>query len=74
MVRGIHATLYVECIKDFEPYEFLMNAYKDEPFVDVLTRKCPETKSVRGSNLCRLSFYKIPDSNRLIILSVIDNL
>ena len=24
--------------------------------------------------LCRLSFYKIPDSNRLVVLSVIDNL
>ena len=46
-----------------------------KPFVDILASgSCPETKSVRGSNLCRLSFYKIPDTNKLIILSVIDNL
>ena len=75
MVRGIHATLYADCIKDFNPSIIYNEYYKDEPFVDVLDPgSCPETKSVRGSNLCRLSFYKIPDSNRIIILSVIDNL
>jgi len=75
MVRGIHATLYVDCIKDFDPSTIFNESYKDEPFVDVLdSGSCPETKSVRGSNLCRLSFYKVPDTNRLIILSVIDNL
>jgi N-acetyl-gamma-glutamyl-phosphate reductase len=75
MVRGIHATLYVDCIKDFDPLVIFNKCYKHEPFVDVLeSGSCPETKSVRGSNLCRLSFYKIPGTNRLIILSVIDNL
>jgi len=75
MVRGIHATLYVDCIKDFDPSVIFNECYKDEPFVDVLDQgSCSETKSVRGSNLCRLSFYKVPDTNRLIILSVIDNL
>ena len=75
MVRGIHATLYVDCIQDFDPLVIFNECYKDEPFIDILEPgSCPETKSVRGSNICRLSFYKIPDSNRLIILSVIDNL
>jgi len=75
MVRGIHATLYVDCIKDFDPSVIFNEWYKDEQFVDVLeSGSCPETKSVRGSNLCRLSFYKIPETNRLVILSVIDNL
>ena len=75
MVRGIHATLYVDCIKDFDPSVIFNQYYNDELFVDVLEPgSCPETKSVRGSNLCRLSFYKIPDSNRLVVLSVIDNL
>jgi N-acetyl-gamma-glutamyl-phosphate reductase len=75
MIRGIHATLYVDCIEDFDPSAIFNESYKDELFVDVLDPgSCPETKSVRGSNLCRLSFYKVPDTNRLIILSVIDNL
>jgi N-acetyl-gamma-glutamyl-phosphate reductase len=75
MVRGIHATLYVDCIKDFDPSVIYNEYYKDELFVDILkSGSCPETKSVRGSNVCRLSFYKIPGTNRLIILSVIDNL
>ena len=75
MVRGIHVTLYVDCIENFDPSAIFNESYKDELFVDVLDPgNCPETKSVRGSNLCRLSFYKVPDTNRLIILSVIDNL
>ena len=49
--------------------------YGKEPFVDVMERNtCPETKSVRASNMCRISFYKVPDTNQLVILSVIDNL
>jgi len=75
MVRGIHATLYVECLESFDPYLIFNNFYKNEPFVDVLEDKqYPDTKSVRASNLCRISLHKIPNSKRLIILSVIDNL
>ena len=75
MVRGIHATLYVECIKDFEVYDIFESFYEDEPFVDVMpANMSPNTKSVRASNFCRISFHKETDSNRLIIFSVIDNL
>ena len=75
MVRGIHATLYVECIKDFEAYDIFESFYEDEPFVDVMPADMsPNTKSVRASNFCRISFHKETDSNRLIIFSVIDNL
>ena len=75
MVRGIHATLYVECIKDFEAYDIFESFYGDEPFVDVMPADMfPNTKSVRASNLCRISFHREIDSNRLIIFSVIDNL
>ena len=75
MVRGIHATLYVECIKDFEAYDIFESFYVDEPFVDIMSADTPpNTKSVRASNFCRISFHKEKDSNRLIIFSVIDNL
>ena len=35
---------------------------------------CPDTKSVRGSNTCRISYFKVPDTNQLLVLAVIDNL
>jgi len=67
--------LYVDCLESFDPYPIFNNFYKNEPFVDVLEDKqYPDTKSVRASNLCRISLHKIPNSKRLIIFSVIDNL
>ena len=75
IARGIHATVYVNCVKDFDPSVIFSKYYEKEPFVDVMeANSCPETKSVRGSNMCRISFYKVPDTNQLVILSVIDNL
>ena len=75
MVRGIHATIYTECIKDFEACNIFESFYVDEPFVDIMQADMsPNTKSVRASNFCRISFHKEIDSNRLIIFSVIDNL
>ncbi|MBT3827222.1 MAG: N-acetyl-gamma-glutamyl-phosphate reductase [Nitrosomonadales bacterium] len=75
MVRGIFATLYVECIKDFKAQDIFNSFYVNEPFVDIMNADvCPNTKSVRASNFCRISFHKEENSNRLIIFSVIDNL
>ena len=75
MVRGIHATMYVDAIKDFDISDLYQDFYKNEPFVDILPQgECPETKSVRSSNICRISFQKQKESNRIVILSVIDNL
>jgi N-acetyl-gamma-glutamyl-phosphate reductase len=75
MVRGIFATIYVECIKNFKAKDIFESYYKDEPFVDIMESNIyPNTKSVRASNFCRISFYKEQDTNRLIIFSVIDNL
>ena len=75
MVRGIHATIYANCIKDFDPSKIFNNFYDKEPFVDIMkANSCPETKSVRASNVCRISFYKVPNTQQLVILSVIDNL
>lgn len=75
IVRGIHATMYVDAIRDFDISELYHNFYEEEPFVDLLPQgECPEVKSVRASNICRISFQKQKDSNKIIILSVIDNL
>ena len=75
MIRGIHATVYVDCIEDFNAEEIFESFYEDEPFVDIMPADMPpNTKSVRASNFCRISFHKEKASNRLIIFSVIDNL
>ncbi len=78
MIRGIHATLYVDLIED-QPLESLharfLQTYRGEPFVDVLPLgEHPSTKSVYSSNLCRVSLFKPMGGKKVIILSVIDNL
>ncbi|MGE4596371.1 MAG: N-acetyl-gamma-glutamyl-phosphate reductase [Methylophilaceae bacterium] len=75
MVRGIHATMYVDCLDIFDPLKVFDEFYKNELFIDVMEKDaCPQTKSVTGSNICRISVHKVPNSNKLVILSVIDNL
>jgi N-acetyl-gamma-glutamyl-phosphate reductase len=75
MIRGIHATIYVDCLNDFDPIDIFNKFYINEPFVDILeSDKCPDTKSVRCSNVCRISFQKIAGTKKLVLLSVIDNL
>ncbi len=75
MVRGIYATMYVDALEDFDISDLYNSYYLNEPFVDVLSYgECPDIKSVRASNMCRISFQQKKDSNKIIILSVIDNL
>jgi N-acetyl-gamma-glutamyl-phosphate reductase len=74
MIRGIHATLYAELSDDADVQALFEERYRDEPFVDVMPGGShPQTRSVRGSNVCRLAVHVKPDG-RVIILSVIDNL
>lgn len=78
MIRGIEATLYAELKNpaDFERLQGLFEErYRDEPFVDVMPfGSHPETRSVRGANLCRMALHRQEQSNVVIISSVIDNL
>ena len=47
----------------------------NERFVDVLPAKShPETRSVRGANVCRIAVHRPQGGDTLVILSVIDNL
>ncbi len=76
MIRGIHATIYVDLVDpsvDVRPY--FEKAYSNENFVTILNEGVyPETRSVKSSNFCQISIQKIPNSNKLVIMSVIDNL
>lgn len=75
MIRGIHATVYAELQTDTDIQKLYEDYYQDEPFVDVMPAGShPDTRSVRGANICRLAVHVPQNSNRVIVLSVIDNL
>jgi N-acetyl-gamma-glutamyl-phosphate reductase len=76
IIRGIHSTLYAQLYDDQVDLQALYeDFYKDEPFVDVMPKGShPQTRSVKGSNVCRLSIVKPEDSSTVIVMSVIDNL
>ena len=76
MIRGIEASLYA-VLKNTETdlHALYTKRYKDELFVDVLPQGVvPETRSVRGSNVCRLSVFRPQDGDTVVISAVIDNL
>ncbi|MEY6432781.1 N-acetyl-gamma-glutamyl-phosphate reductase [Thioalkalicoccus limnaeus] len=75
MVRGIQATLYARLTRaDRQPHALFASRYAQEPFVDVMPRGShPETRSVRGVNLCRIAVNEQP-GGVVIVQSVIDNL
>ncbi len=75
MIRGIHATLYAKLTKKVNLQELYEKRYATEAFVDVLPAgKHPETRSVRGSNLCRIAVHQPQNGDTVVILSVTDNL
>ncbi len=77
MIRGMHATTYVHLRDGVNPLDWLNDFYADSAFVDVMPMgSTPETRSVRGVNVCRISVQRAPeyDGNVWILLSVQDNL
>lgn len=77
MIRGIHATVYADLKEgqDVDLQALYEERYKDEPFVDVLPAGShPTTRSVRGVNMCRISLHRPQNANKIVVLSVIDNL
>ncbi|MDQ7015537.1 MAG: N-acetyl-gamma-glutamyl-phosphate reductase [Gammaproteobacteria bacterium] len=75
MIRGIHATLYAELKQPCDVQALFEEYYAEEPFVDVLPAGShPETRSVKGSNHCRIAVHQPENSRHVVILSVIDNL
>jgi len=79
MTRGIHATLYGRMLKPdtdlAEVQRLCETRYQAEPFVDVMPLGShPETRSVRGANVCRIAIHRPLDAETLVILAVEDNL
>jgi len=80
MIRGIHATLYAK-VKNTDSMSaeklqtLFEQRYADEPFVDVMPQGAhPQTRSVKGSNMCRIAVHYHQQTGQIIVLSVIDNL
>lgn len=75
MIRGIHATLYAQIKTDADLQALFEQRYANEAFVDVLPAGShPETRSVRGSNHCRIALHRPQGGDTVVVLSVIDNL
>lgn len=76
LARGIHSTIYAQLKDDAADLQHLFEArYSGEPFIDIMPPGShPETRSVRGSNLCRIAVHRAPDRKTAIVLVVIDNL
>lgn len=76
MIRGIHATLYARLKKsDVDLQAVYEKRYQGEPFVDVMpVGSHPETRSVRGANVCRIAVHRPHGGDTVVVLSVIDNL
>ena len=75
MIRGIHATLYAKVDPALDLQAIFEKRYAGEPFVDVLPAGShPETRSVRGANVCRIAVHRPQGGDIAVVLSVIDNL
>ena len=78
MNRGILSTIYLNLVKKLKEEEIIklyQNFYKNEPFIRVLEKGTfPETRNVRNSNYCDIGVKVDERTNRVIIISAIDNL
>lgn len=76
MIRGIHATLYAQAPNlQVDLQALYEERYANEPFVDVMPAGShPATRSVKGSNMCRIAIHQHAHTGQIIVLSVIDNL
>ncbi len=74
-IRGIHATLYAHLNRDMDVHTLYEKRYADEPFVDVMPAGShPDTRSVRGSNTCRIAVHRPGGGDMVVVLVVLDNL
>ena len=76
MTRGILITAYVDLtsdIKEEEIFDLYKEFYKDAKFVEVV-EDVPQTKWSKNTNMAYISVRKDSRTNKLIIISAIDNL
>ncbi|MBN2093497.1 N-acetyl-gamma-glutamyl-phosphate reductase [candidate division KSB1 bacterium] len=82
MVRGTLATCHVflkENLDEKAIWKLYRDAYSNEPFIRIVKDRegiyrYPEPKLLSGTNFCDIGFEKDEMSNRLVVISAIDNL
>jgi N-acetyl-gamma-glutamyl-phosphate/LysW-gamma-L-alpha-aminoadipyl-6-phosphate reductase len=82
MVRGILATCHVFLsseITEKDVWKIYREDYSDEPFIRIVKERTgiyryPEPKLLAGTNYCDIGFERETGSNRLVVISAIDNL
>ena len=76
--RGILATCYAKMNEGVTPEQIdatFAEMYADEFFIRLLGRGAyPATKYVRGTNFCDIAWHIDPRTQRVIVISAIDNL
>ncbi len=81
-VRGILATSHVylnEPLSDKDLWKIYRGAYGKEPFIRIVKEstgihRYPEPKILSGSNYCDVGWERDEDSNRIVVMSALDNL
>lgn len=82
MVRGVLATSHVFLNEDLDEkdiWKIYRKEYSGEPFIRIVKEndgiyRYPEPKLLAGSNYCDIGFEKDRNSNRVVVISAIDNL
>jgi N-acetyl-gamma-glutamyl-phosphate reductase len=75
--RGILETIYTRVKPGTTSQQIkslLEEAYRDAPFVRLTGDQLPEIKHVAHTNFCDVGWKLEPDGNRLVLVSVLDNL
>ena len=76
--RGILATCYLTPLRKYSDKDLqrlYAEFYKKEPFVRVNPSGItPKTKNVRGTNMCEIGITINPRTEKIIVMSAIDNL
>jgi N-acetyl-gamma-glutamyl-phosphate/LysW-gamma-L-alpha-aminoadipyl-6-phosphate reductase len=82
MVRGVLATCHTflnEKVEEKDIWKIFRKYYENEPFIRIVKEKdwiyrLPEPKILAGTNYCDIGFELDPSTNRLVVISAIDNL
>ncbi|MFI5168153.1 MAG: N-acetyl-gamma-glutamyl-phosphate reductase [Thermoanaerobaculales bacterium] len=82
MVRGILATCHVflnDELSEREIWKLYRTEYGSEPFVRIVKERdgafrYPEPKLLAGTNFCDIGFERDAESQRLVVMSALDNL
>jgi N-acetyl-gamma-glutamyl-phosphate reductase len=72
------STVYASLVPGFDREKIdalYYNQYRNEPFIRLLKEDSfPATQYVRGSNFCDISYKIDHTTNRIIVMSAIDNI